>query len=616
MALIVNSNISSLNAQRNLSTNQSALNTSLQRLSSGLRINSAKDDAAGFAIADRFTSQIRGNDQSVRNANDGISLAQTAEGDLDQIGANLQRVRELAVQASNASNSASDRASINNEATQLIAEVDRVAKNSSFNGIKLLDGSFAAKTFHVGANSTANDEIAIASISSARTGSLGVGSGSSYSTVVSGGAVAAGVLAAGDLTINGQNVGATVADGVSFIGSAGSGIAKAAAINAVTGSTGVTATVAATTTTGTTVTGFATAINDGDVAINGVSIGAISAAATAGARGAQVAAAINAKSSQTGVTATFNNTTGAVALNAADGRNITVGNMGVDSTGAAATARAAIVTGLGSDIAVGGLAGTVAATSSIAGTTTRSTVSLSSSSSAGIILASGGGTGVRTGTAALAVTSFTAVTAGDISINGVAIGTVTAGTDAASQVTNLMTAINAVSAQTGVTASNTANALTLTSTTGGIQVINKGSATAANTSFAAGTTTIAGAGLTAGNLTAGLTTATATAGAGVSSLDLTTAAGAVAALSTLDSALNTISATRGSLGAFQNRFSSTIASLQTTNENLTASRSRIQDADFAKETASLSRAQVLQQAGTAILAQANQSSQGVLSLLR
>ena len=176
MALTVNTNISSLNAQRNLTTSQASLTTSLQRLSSGLRINSAKDDAAGFAISERFTSQIRGNEQAARNANDGISLAQTAEGDLDQIGSNLQRIRELAVQASNASNSASDRKSINNEASQLIAEIDRVASTSSFNGIKLLDGSFSAQSFQVGANNTANDRITFAAISSARSSALGVGS--------------------------------------------------------------------------------------------------------------------------------------------------------------------------------------------------------------------------------------------------------------------------------------------------------------------------------------------------------------------------------------------------------------------------------------------------------
>ena len=495
MALTVNTNISSLNAQRNLTTSQASLTTSLQRLSSGLRINSAKDDAAGFAISERFTSQIRGNEQAARNANDGISLAQTAEGDLDQIGSNLQRIRELAVQASNASNSASDRKSINNEASQLIAEIDRVASTSSFNGIKLLDGSFAAQSFQVGANNTANDRITFAAISSARSSALGVGSGSSYSTSVVSAAVTTTALAAGDLSINGHNVGATTSDGVSFANADASGIAKAAAINAVSGDTGVTATVSATTLAGTAATTF-NAIAAGDIKINGVDIGALQAATGAADRGSQVAAAINAKTSQTGVTATFDTTTGAVALAAADGRNITVT--------AAATAGA-------NDANTGLTAGAVAAAGATA--TSTSNLTLSSTSSAGITLAGA-------------------------------------------------------------------------------------------------------AGLTATGLTAGYTAATATAGAGVSSLDLTTASGAQAALATLDAAINTINTTRGTLGASQNRFESTIASLNTTTENLTASRSRIKDADFAKETASLSRAQVLQQAGTAMLAQANQSSQGVLSLLR
>jgi flagellin len=611
MALLVNSNIASLNAQRNLATSQSSLTTSLQRLSSGLRINSAKDDAAGFAIAERFTSQIRGNDQAARNANDGISLAQTASGDLDQIGSNLQRIRELAVQASNASNSASDRASLSNEANQLIQEIDRVAKNSSFNGTKLLDGSFSSKSFQVGANSSSSNQISIDTISSARTSSLGVGSGSSYSTVKSGtAAVKAGVLAAGDLTINGKNVGATVADGVSYEGSATSGIAKAAAINAVSGDTGVTATVSATTVSGTAATGFATAIAAGNILINGVDIGAISVAATAQERGGQVSAAINAKTAQTGVTATFDTVTGAVALNAADGRNITIGNDGTTT----AVVVAAATSGLGFATTAGSpTAGDTTATLAIAGTTTRSTITLSSSNAAGITLGSGGGTGSGSGTTAVGQT--TAINAGDITVNGVSIGAVAA--DSTSTNASLIQAINAVSAQTGVVAANSAGKLTLTSATnGGIEIDTKGTATTANTSFDLGKTVIAGAGLSASNFTAGYKAATATAGAGVSSLDLTSAAGALAALDTIDAAINTVTKTQGALGAYQNRFESTIASLQTTTENLTASRSRIKDADFAKETAALSRAQVLQQAGTAILAQANQSSQGVLSLLR
>jgi flagellin len=490
MAAFINTNTASLNSQRNLSTSQSALTTSLQRLSSGLRINSAKDDAAGLAISERMTSQIRGNDQAARNANDGISLAQTAEGDLAQIGTNLQRIRELAVQSANGSNSASDRASLNNEATSLIAEIDRVASSSSFNGNKLLDGTFTSQSFQVGANNTAQDQISITSISSAKAASLGVGSGSSYATnLAAGTAVTSAALTAGELSINGYSVGATSTDGVSFANATASGIAKAAAINAVTAQTGVTATAGATAAVGVAATAF-TATIAGDVLINGVDIGVIGAATAAVDRGAQTAAAINAKTAQTGVTATFATATGVVSLSAADGRNITV----------ATTTLGGTKTGLN------------AATSS-AGTTTTSSLTLSSTGSAGITLA--------------------------------------------------------------------------------------------------GTT-----GLAATGQTVGFTAATATAGAGVSSLNLTTAAGAQAALTTLDAALATVNSSRASLGAYQNRFASVVSSLQTTSENLSASRSRIQDTDFAHETASLTRGQILQQAGTAMLAQANSLPNGVLALLR
>src|SRR5574340_1216586 len=152
MPAYINTNIASLNAQRNLTGSQGALQTSLQRLSSGLRINSAKDDAAGMAISDRMTSQIRGLNQATRNANDGISLAQTAEGALSEISNNLQRIRELAIQSANSTNSASDRASLDAEVQQLIAEISRVASQTSFNGLNLLDGTFTSQSFQVGAN--------------------------------------------------------------------------------------------------------------------------------------------------------------------------------------------------------------------------------------------------------------------------------------------------------------------------------------------------------------------------------------------------------------------------------------------------------------------------------
>ncbi|HJW12977.1 MAG TPA: flagellin, partial [Albitalea sp.] len=171
MAQTINTNISSLTAQRNSGRVQEQLSTSMARLSSGLRINSAKDDAAGLAISERFTTQIRGLNQAARNANDGISLAQTAEGALGSVGDNLQRIRELAVQAANATNSASDRAALQSEAAQLVSEVQRVGTQTAFNGLKLLDGSFSAQSFQVGAN--AGETIAISGIVDARTSALG-----------------------------------------------------------------------------------------------------------------------------------------------------------------------------------------------------------------------------------------------------------------------------------------------------------------------------------------------------------------------------------------------------------------------------------------------------------
>ncbi len=503
MALTVNTNIASLNAQRNLGNVQGTLNKSLQRLSSGLRVNSAKDDAAGLAISNRMTSQIRGLNQAARNANDGISLAQTAEGAMQEVTNNLQRIRELSVQAANDSNTAEDRASLNAEVTQLVAEIERVATTTSFNGKMLLDGSFGTATFQVG--SQAGETISF-SMTSVKADSLGVGSGSSYSSSVTGTEVQATALSAGDLTINGFQVGHAADDGVSLEGqlsvhtattldSAASGIAVANAINAITGDTGVTASVNATTVAGVEATGFAQAISAGEIFINGVDIGALASAATNIERGADVAAAINAISNQTGVTATFSTDNGAVALTAADGRNITIETAG---TAGAATVNA----GLG-----GGLT-----TAAAASDTTRSTVDLSTVSSAGITVG------------------------GDINANA--------------------------------------------------------------------------------GLAAGYVAATSSAGAGVSSLDITTVGGASNALTIVDAALATIDSARGELGAIQNRFESTIANLQNVSENVSAARSRIVDADFASETASMTKAQVMQQAGIAMLAQANQLPQAALSLLQ
>ena len=178
MAQVINTNIASLNAQRNLNKSQGMLATSLQRLSSGMRINSAKDDAAGLAISERFTAQIRGLNQAVRNSNDGISLAQTAEGALGEVTNNLQRIRELAVQSANATNSSSDRVAMQAEVTQLMEEVDRVATQTNFNGVKLLDGTFASQSFQVGAN--VGETINVISITNATKFGLGIDNGAAH----------------------------------------------------------------------------------------------------------------------------------------------------------------------------------------------------------------------------------------------------------------------------------------------------------------------------------------------------------------------------------------------------------------------------------------------------
>ncbi|HEL7751121.1 flagellin [Stenotrophomonas maltophilia] len=386
MAQVINTNTMSLNAQRNLSTSGSSLATTIQRLSSGSRINSAKDDAAGLAISERFGTQIRGTDVAIRNANDGISLAQVAEGSLTEIGNNLQRIRELAVQSSNATNSASDRKALQAEVTQLKSEIDRVAKQSEFNGTKLLDGSFTSQLFQVGAN--AGQSIAIDKVIDATVSKLGT---SSYA----GGAltaVAAPLAADGDLT----------------------GTIK---------------------------------VGGKDIKLDAV---ALKKDATADEQNQAVITAINAKIGETGVLAVMDKAAGKINL-----------------------------------------------------------------------------TQVKDGVA---------MAAADIDV------------------------------KIGATA----------------------------VAFAAGTASTEH----------------------ISEVDVSTLAGAQKALSTIDNALGSINSTRADLGAIQNRFTSVVANLQTSSENMSASRSRIKDTDFAKETAELTRTQILQQAGTAMLAQANQVPQGVLSLLR
>ncbi len=593
MPQVINTNAASLNSQRSLNMSQTSLATSLQRLSSGLRINSAKDDAAGMAISARMTSQINGLNQASRNANDGISLAQTAEGGLQSITESLQRMRELAVQGANATNTATDRAALQQEVDQLVQQINTVAGQTAFNGVKLLDGTFNSQAFQVGANS--GEKITINSVASARADSLGVGTTSSYSATTAGTA-ANGVLAAGGITVNGYGIGPSIGDGVSAAGSNDSAIAKAAAFNAVSGSTGVTAKASATTLTGDANTAQVAIAGDAtdNIYVNNVKLGNISAGANAVTQGANIAAAFNAVSNQSGVTATFSTTTGAVALTAADGRNISL-----------------IANGTGATLANTGL--TMGAGGNIAGA----------------------------GAAAVG-----ALAAGDLTINGYDVGAVSAGTDATTQGANVAAAINALTSKTGVTAANAAGTITLsagagqaisisgsltnrtaTSTATGFSANQLGASSASSnaeitrgkislSSSGSAGITLGGSDIALAGLTSAYTAATASFGAGVASVDVSTAAGSANAIATIDSALANINSSRANLGAVQNRFSSVVSNLATTSENLTASRSRILDADFAAETANLTRAQILQQAGTAMLAQANSLPQNVLSLLR
>jgi flagellin len=489
MASTINTNINSLTAQRNLSTSQATLSTSLQRLSSGLRINSAKDDAAGLAISERFTTQIRGLNQAARNANDGISLAQTAEGALKASSDILQRVRELAVQSANASNSAGDRQALQAEVGQLVAELDRISQTTEFNGSKLLDGTFGTQQFQVGANS---NQTITTSTANLRTNVYGNNQLQS--------AGGDGVLAAfgsnsttpGSLTINGSLGTATV-----DILASTTAKANADKINLAQSTTGVVATSRTVTSIAFSAAGSYSLTLQSDNAGPQAVAFSVSNIGTGDGLSAAVAA-INDQSSKTGVTASLNATGNAVVLTNATGNDIALSDTTIVNAGVASIQKQ------------DSLGANVGAAVDLAGAGTPSTATI--------------------------------------------VGFITLDSD------------KSFSADV-----DTSNIL------------------AADV----GSTLIK-----------------------VSDLDVTTFGKSTEALKTVDSALAFISGARAKLGALQSRFETSIANLQVTSENLSASRSRIMDADFAQETANLSRAQILQQAGTAMVAQANQIPQGVLALLQ
>ncbi|MFT6315875.1 MAG: flagellin [Candidatus Azotimanducaceae bacterium] len=333
MAQIINTNIASLTAQRNLNSSQSANRTSLERLSSGLRINSAKDDAAGLAISTRFSSQIRGLSVAIRNAGDGISLAQTAEGALDSMTSNLQRLRELALQSSNATNSDVDREALNAESQQLISEITRTGEQTNFNGTNLLDGNFQA-SFQIGANRGETVSFGIAELTGAN---LGGGRTAGVSAIGSNNA-----LQNGDLVINGAVIGPSIAsdDTASTTNSTASAISKVASINRGSDQSGVVAEVSVNVAAGNVQNAASggAASTSGAITLNGVSISLATGDVDESADRQGVVAAINARSGETGVTAVDSGTRfGGVDLQAADGRNISVefstGDLTAASTG-------------------------------------------------------------------------------------------------------------------------------------------------------------------------------------------------------------------------------------------------------------------------------------------
>jgi flagellin len=491
MALTLNTNIDSLVAQNNLSGSQSLLAQSLTRLSSGLKINSASDDAAGLAIAQQFTTQVNGTNQAINNANDAVSEAQTAAGALTTIVNNLQSIRTLAVEAANGSNSTSDRAALDSQVQQQIAEITQIASQTTFNGSNVLNGSAGTTVYQVGAN--VGNTISV-NLSTGVEASQ-IGQFASITGVTNGTALAAGALS---LAVNGGTasaIGATSAGPGNAVGQAnGSAYSIAAAINAV-GIQGLT--VSATTKTAalpdTTVGVTGSVAGNYQLQINGVNVfgatGLAIAAATPNAlTQAQLQSAINNVSAQTGVTADSQGAGGALELQAADGSTITYTQT---LTGAGTT---------------GGITGATSGTAF----TTYGTVALSSNTS--------------------------------IAVAGSSPGT----------------------------------------------------------SFASGVA----AGLTSSNTPA------------LSGQNVLTAAGANNTIQSVDSALTAVSALQSTLGSIQNRFTSQVSNLTSTAQNLTQSRSTIQDANFAQETANLTQAQVLEQAGISVLAQANQQPQLILKLLQ
>lgn len=653
MSMTVNSNVASLSVQKNLNKASDSLATTMQRLSSGLKINSAKDDAAGLQIANRLTSQITGLNTAVKNANDGISIAQTAEGALQESTNILQRMRELSLQAANGSNSDEDRNSLNQEFSALSKELTRIANTTTFGtGMKLLDGSSGTLSFQVGANANENISFSLSKMdasslkSVSATSTVTAAGPSSVTSSVTGSVTSTNVVAASGAAGSYKNINLGAGSTEIDLSGATSRQDVLDAINAQSGTTKIAASLdkdnhlvltatdgkAMTIADGTPAGGLAqyglTAADDGgavgaagavkNIVINGASIDLSTATdlesiATAinGVTAANATATIDDKgnltiSSKDGSALTIEDDpagvggmkqlgldTGTTALKK-DGSLLINGNeiklskgddlnavvSKINGAGLGVTAKAdngkLVLNSYGQDITLadgkdsnGNSTGALAALGLSAGTTSTSTTHVS---------------------ATTAIPSSGAA-ATDIKINGTTISIA-----ANDKIDAVLTKINAQSSATGVTAAKDANGKLVLNSNSDIKIEATATGAPSNLGLASGTTT------------AEETT--------VADLDIKTASDAQKSIQVIDSALKQIDTQRAELGAVQNRFDSTISNLQSISENATSARSRVQDTDFAAETAEMTKQQTLQQASTAVLAQANQLPSAVLKLLQ
>jgi len=697
---VINTNNNALFAQNSIYQVNKAQSNAMQQLSTGQRINSAKDDAAGLAIATRMTSDINGYAVAVQNSNQGMNMAQTADGALNNVNNILQTMRQLAVEASNGTMTSANRKSTQAEVAQLQKQIDSIAHTTASNGIQLLDGTAGNVILQTGVN---QGNTMTMSIGSVQTKDIGIGSLASLTSIQANSTPAA--LSTGDLLINGVSVPASVAtsDTSSSNLNEASSIAKAAAINSVSKNTGVTATVDPTSVGGTSMTAAALT---GSLTINGVSTASFSTTTDTTISRQLTIQAINNISKETGVTASDSQTaTGGVILSAADGRNIqvafttlTAASTGVTAAGTyggqielhSTTAspieigttpsgtitnsgftvgsyqpnQATVVTNLQTQAATAPTSTFDATTMSINGVAIGATLaqddtasyidatnavsSVSTNSSIAIAAAINRQTKL-TGVSAVAApnvitgSSFTASALGaaGLKINGVTIAAA-ATLGASNTLADSMNAINQYSGQTGVTAVDNGNGLTLTAQDGRNIVIEATTAATAATQLgipaaaigaaapvttygkvqlvsdnkftvaagSSGTSTLENLGFNVG------TYGGANNGLKINQIDVSSQSGAQSAITAIDAAISTVSAIQSNVGAYENRLSSTVTNLQSMNTNMSSSRSTIQDTNYSTTTTALARSQIISQAATAMLAQANQSGQTVLSLLK